>query len=1418
MILRRLAAALATAALVLGGAVAAAPAAAEIVDPAETSPFSISALDVGGDARPGEQFRWDLDIRLQDAEFAGPGWVAVRVTWPEGIDLVDASGCRGYIRPGEDVAWSELDDHVSGEECVLSADVVAQGWGSVTLYFESTLEPQASPLPEPAALALTIDRLVEIGTGEIPVVIGETVVPPASVAPVVTWGALYQGAVQAFDYSWAGDPDPASTSFVIDIPNIASSESPLQVSSTQTVWRLDWPDELTLARTGETLDDSGLCANASTAVDDGFCDLEIFQDASCEESHCPPIQDADGEIPGTPGPPPYSCFSGSSCYYLVYLQLVAPRTIPGDSLVVTTSVTPLTATYVPSEGSPDDMPEGWVQGDADDSTLVAHIFDTDLRLSEREGIVAGEEVAVEIDVRQIEGFDIIAENRGYGPYVAVELRLDWPPFLSLSATPDGCVEWRGADQICVLRFATSPPGETQTVRFRLTMPAELPDPNSGEIAVTASNIELWATSEGESLMETLPASALIGSAEEFSVFEPPIVTAVELSADNGIPGGDDVTATFRVSHRQSSAFRFADATAVVQVTWPEFLTPRSDPASPCEDFVPNGDGHGGVCRIGGLGLPGSAAEFVMEFALPTEAEAQGLAGYFAMEGVALEVENADGAARSLPGSWIEPSSARFVLDENVFPVDVILDRSVSTVGGLRLHVAVEVTYDHEVAEESDIDAVGLAITWPDFLELVDPPGMFGCEIVDDICFLTDPIVGATQVVELWFDMPDDAPGAGEISAVGVKLCDGPPTDCSELSSDWIGSDAEEFAVLEPEVTIDLTVDSETGWTGGQPITATATVGYESEIPGTLPGLTADLILDWPFFLTPRAIGGCDDIVAGGACRLTGLGPDAAERTITVAFDMPSVEPFDAEPSAYPVEGTIRVSGLALSYLALPEMPLPAEEEGDGEEEEEPVDISISTSSFTMIERISAPSVGLASTGQTVTDLSTLGPEELVDALVGPGIATSNVAYTGSEVGAGRFSGFDVLGFSEGVILSSGYADEAPGPNDSETTTGDLGALGDSDLEKLFGWDTRDASVLTFRFVPTSSEVFLDFVFASEEYSEYAALETHGVFAIFVNGVNCAITPDEDEEPVSVETINGGSLESAAQREQLYRDNAPVFNDSEPTSGPLDLEADGLTTVLQCAAEVTPNATNTMKIAIADTVAEESDSQVFIAAGSLRSNRPPVAADQSVTTAFDKAVGVTLSASDADGDELTYDVVAPPAHGVLSGTGPNLVYTPTTGFSGSDFFTFTSNDGVDESPGATVAIHVEPPEPVIVELPPDWIGADSVRVRVLQPKATIVPGVARPGDVVTVFLEDFPPGASLTMAWSTWPELTVAERILPADVTIGQQRLLIVRRAALGVRGLIVTSTDGRFGTLDPARELLVVPRSTVADELVGRGG
>jgi protocatechuate 3,4-dioxygenase beta subunit len=87
------------------------------------------------------------------------------------------------------------------------------------------------------------------------------------------------------------------------------------------------------------------------------------------------------------------------------------------------------------------------------------------------------------------------------------------------------------------------------------------------------------------------------------------------------------------------------------------------------------------------------------------------------------------------------------------------------------------------------------------------------------------------------------------------------------------------------------------------------------------------------------------------------------------------------------------------------------------------------------------------------------------------------------------------------------------------------------------------------------------------------------------------------------------------------------------------------------------------------------------------NHPPVANAQTVNS-YGNAVAITLSASDADNDPLTYTIVAQPANGSLSGAAPNLTYTPVLGYSGTDSFTFLANDGRANSNIATVTIVVD----------------------------------------------------------------------------------------------------------------------------------
>ena len=89
------------------------------------------------------------------------------------------------------------------------------------------------------------------------------------------------------------------------------------------------------------------------------------------------------------------------------------------------------------------------------------------------------------------------------------------------------------------------------------------------------------------------------------------------------------------------------------------------------------------------------------------------------------------------------------------------------------------------------------------------------------------------------------------------------------------------------------------------------------------------------------------------------------------------------------------------------------------------------------------------------------------------------------------------------------------------------------------------------------------------------------------------------------------------------------------------------------------------------------------------NVPPVANSQTVSTNEDTAVAITLSATDKEtpAANLTYRLVSGPQNGTLTGTAPNIAYTPNANFNGSDSFTFVVNDGTDDSNLATVTLQV-----------------------------------------------------------------------------------------------------------------------------------
>jgi hypothetical protein len=223
----------------------------------------------------------------------------------------------------------------------------------------------------------------------------------------------------------------------------------------------------------------------------------------------------------------------------------------------------------------------------------------------------------------------------------------------------------------------------------------------------------------------------------------------------------------------------------------------------------------------------------------------------------------------------------------------------------------------------------------------------------------------------------------------------------------------------------------------------------------------------------------------------------------------------------------------------------------------------------------------------------LTPDDLVYTLVGPGITVSNVTYTGADVAAGVFDGGSgIIGFEGGIILSSGDIQNVIGPNVLDGVGVNNSTPGDSDLTDLSGFPTYDAAVLEFDFVPQTSNIIFNYVFASDEYNEYVHTDYNDVFAFYVNDVNCA---EINGDPVSINTVNNGNpYNTPPQNNPQYYIN----NDLDDGGGSINTEMDGLTIVLTCEAPVKANQTNHVKLAIADASDHVLDSNVFLKEGSF----------------------------------------------------------------------------------------------------------------------------------------------------------------------------------------------------------------------------
>jgi len=221
---------------------------------------------------------------------------------------------------------------------------------------------------------------------------------------------------------------------------------------------------------------------------------------------------------------------------------------------------------------------------------------------------------------------------------------------------------------------------------------------------------------------------------------------------------------------------------------------------------------------------------------------------------------------------------------------------------------------------------------------------------------------------------------------------------------------------------------------------------------------------------------------------------------------------------------------------------------------------------------------------------------LTSTIAGAGVTidSTTINYIGATDQAGTFTDglASGLGIDAGIILTSGSAYLATGPNDSAFAGSALFTAGDADLDAQISGTTHDANVLEFEFTTSTGDLFFNFVFASEEYNEY--LNYNDPFALLVDGVNYALAPDG--QAVSVGTVNCG-----ASGMDPSGPNCASFNNN--TGGSFDIQYDGFTDVFTASILGLGAGAHTMKFVIADASDYVYDSAVFIDAGSFSGQNP-----------------------------------------------------------------------------------------------------------------------------------------------------------------------------------------------------------------------
>ena len=241
---------------------------------------------------------------------------------------------------------------------------------------------------------------------------------------------------------------------------------------------------------------------------------------------------------------------------------------------------------------------------------------------------------------------------------------------------------------------------------------------------------------------------------------------------------------------------------------------------------------------------------------------------------------------------------------------------------------------------------------------------------------------------------------------------------------------------------------------------------------------------------------------------------------------------------------------------------------------------------------------------TVVQGSAMGltPEQLVtNYLVGQGITISNVTINGSQslVWTDQLGYFETTGdaltqlkLDGGIIMTTGKADLAIGPNNKDDAGFQTNSGTDPDLDILMASQSFDICVLEFDFIPRCDTLSFSYVFGSEEFYEFCGESINDAFGFFLSGPG--ITGTFSNNSTNIALMPGTS-------DYVFINN--ICNDplsNWNNTGGLYFQYDGMTNIFTAWHLVQPFQTYHLKLAIGDAHDKTHDSGVFLGKNSFSS--------------------------------------------------------------------------------------------------------------------------------------------------------------------------------------------------------------------------